>query len=198
MHSLLGVARYEFPMAIGRWSMWLAFVAIWIIYMLIRMPNFMLLTGLGGWQQAGLLALLANGPLPLLSGIVIADRLARDRRLGVSEILWATTLPRPSYILGKYAGALLAALTPALLLLLGTACYLAARPAGRVRGAGALGHSSHQPARLRLRRRILACLPGCAARARLSDPVHRLLVLGQRHQSEGHADAKRDAADGQR
>jgi hypothetical protein len=68
--------------------------------------------------MAALLALLTNWLAPLGVGIFVADRLSRDRRTRVDEIL--NTLPSTLRlrVLSKYLGATLATLTPAFLLYL--------------------------------------------------------------------------------
>ncbi len=129
MTTFLGVVRYEYRMAVCRWGMWLAFALAGIPYAL------RLELRAGGaaspiWQTAGLLALDLNVLVPIVGGIVLADRLARDRLLGVRELLASVPLSRRSYVLGKYFGAVLAVLTPVLasVLLLGVACCALGAP----------------------------------------------------------------------
>ena len=126
MSSFLGVVRYEYAMAARRWGVWLAFFLSAIPYLIsvrgfgtepmgapggaIAVPT--------GLQLAGLAALMLNLLAPVVGGIVMADRLARDNYLGVSELLRSTTLSRRSYILGKYFGVVLATLSPVLVILL--------------------------------------------------------------------------------
>ena len=50
----------------------------------------------------------------LLMGLLVADRIDRDRRLNMREVQAATTLGWGRYILGKYLGNILAVLLPAL------------------------------------------------------------------------------------
>jgi len=83
--------------------------------------------GLNAWQIAGEFVLYLNFFLPVVAGIAIADRLARDQRLGVVELLHSTSLTRAGYIVGKYLGAVLSVLTPALVItLLGSGLLIAA------------------------------------------------------------------------
>jgi hypothetical protein len=62
--------------------------------------------------------------LPVVAGILIADRLVRDRRLGVEDLIKSTALDRVTYILGKYFGSLLSILTPAFVLVAVLAGYV--------------------------------------------------------------------------
>lgn len=117
MNRLLGITYYEWRMGVRRWGMWLAFLLASLIYSLDPYPYASgAEAGITAWQAAGSLALYSNMLLPLVGGIVMADRLARDSRLGVQELLRGTPLPRATYVLGKYLGAVLAALTPVLVI----------------------------------------------------------------------------------
>jgi ABC-2 type transport system permease protein len=129
MARFLGIVRYEYRMAIGRWGMWIGYaLAAWsfvgglLTALAMGMP---IETGAAAtWSTAGSLALMLNLLTPVVGGIVLADRLVRDRRLGVRELLAATPVSRRTYVLGKYAGAVAAALTPVLAVLLLMAALL--------------------------------------------------------------------------
>lgn len=119
MSAVLGVFRYEYLMAVRRWGVWLAF-AIAAAGSLgdvpISLPS-TLATGATSaelWATVGMIAWRLNVMLPVVGGIALADRLARDRRLQVDEVLRSTPLSRRSYILGKYVGVTAATLTPVL------------------------------------------------------------------------------------
>ncbi len=104
-----GIARYEFRMAIGRWGVWLAF-ALAGAMVVQRVPQFitaMLREG-NAWSAAGEMAFMLNLWLPLVAGIALADRLPRDQHLATLELLRSTAAPRWAFVLGKYAGGLLA------------------------------------------------------------------------------------------
>jgi ABC-2 type transport system permease protein len=81
-------------------------------------------------QTAGLLAFSLNLFLPLIAGIALADRMQRDVRPGVDELLASTALTRRDYILGKYVGGLLSMLTPVfvLMILMGSLTVLSGAP----------------------------------------------------------------------
>ena len=125
MHSMKmmwGGLRYEFLMQIRRPALWLTFFALAFlgarsILSELDDPRF-LATHLSALQLAATMALLTNWLAPLGVGIFLADRLPRDRRTRVEELL--NTLPGTlkSRVLSKYLGATLATLVPAFLLYL--------------------------------------------------------------------------------
>ncbi len=122
MDAMLGVFRYEMLMGIRRWGVWLAIL-------LTSIPGITNLSAdevmrLSIWTSAATIALGLNLLTPVVGGIAMADRLHRDSRLGVSELLQVTLLPRPAYVLGKYLGAVGATLAPLLVVSLATALFL--------------------------------------------------------------------------
>jgi len=155
-----GVVRYEYRMAIRRWGMWLAFAlaAVPIVGgMEVRAAGPGAVAHI--WQAAGTLALGLNFWMPVVGGIVMADRLARDWRVGVHELLASTLLSPRGYVLGKYAGVVLATLTPVLaaeLLLAGIACLRGA-PAALVPAALVAFLAINLPAYLFVGAFSLAC-----------------------------------------
>lgn len=70
------------------------------------------------WFYAAQMTFFTNLFLPVIAGIAAADRLVRDDRLGVNELLRSTSLRRWPYLLGKYFGVLLASLVPHFMLIL--------------------------------------------------------------------------------
>ena len=138
MSALWGVVRYEYHMAVRRWGMWIAFAIAAVPYVLpaatdpIELgPNGALPAGTM-WAFAGSTVLQLNLLMPIIGGIVMADRLPRDWRLGTRELLSSTPLGRRAYVLGKYVGVVAAAVTPVLV----TIGLLAAILAGRGLAAG--------------------------------------------------------------
>ncbi|HOG46887.1 MAG TPA: hypothetical protein PLB78_09615, partial [Anaerolineae bacterium] len=120
MSAFWGVVRYEYRMAVRRWGMWVAFAIAAVPYVLPAVTDPIEL-GLGGaiataslWAFAGNTVLQLNLLMPIIGGIVMADRLPRDFRLGTRELLHATPLRRHAYVLGKYIGVVAAAVTPVL------------------------------------------------------------------------------------
>lgn len=118
MNRFLGIVRTEYRMAIRRWGVWLAFLVMGMIVILDRVPSRQVLSegqslsGPAFWQYVGSIAFDFNILLVVIGGIAIADRVARDRRLVVDELLFSSPVKPWTYILGKYAGSLLSVLTP--------------------------------------------------------------------------------------
>lgn len=131
MSAFLGVLRYEYRMSVSRPLFLLGFgllilVKTWGIWPALTVKLTWNFPPEGLWQLCGSTVFELNMFMPLLAGILMADRLVRDGRLGVDELLHGTILRNWPYVLGKYCGALLSGLTPAFLtvvLLAGTWLY---------------------------------------------------------------------------
>ncbi len=119
MKDFIGVFRCEYTMSIRRLSLWLAFGLLLLIYLI---PAF------GPPDLAGAIpaeneilpfvatnAFMLNIFMPVVGGILAADRLVRDQKLGMDELLWSTSLKRGTYLAGKYFATLLSIATPVLL-----------------------------------------------------------------------------------
>jgi ABC-2 type transport system permease protein len=136
MSQFLGIVRYEYSMSTRRWGMWLAFGLIFLLYAtraLLDAPaqgKLSLITDRLVWEYAGRMAFTLNLFMPVVGGIMAADRIARDIRLGVAELQHSTPLRRWPFVLGKYVGVLLSLLTPQFLiaLLLGSLMVLCGMP----------------------------------------------------------------------
>ncbi|HLZ57642.1 MAG TPA: hypothetical protein VKR06_11895 [Ktedonosporobacter sp.] len=119
---VLGVLRYEFRMQIRRPALWIVFAFMLSMFLLLNfsMPE----------TRADVIRALSTRPLlkafvgftsdvnlyfPICVGILIADRLWRDRRTKVDELFWAMPAALSARITGKYLGSLLATLLPVLL-----------------------------------------------------------------------------------
>lgn len=116
MRTFIGVFRYEYRMSIHRLSLWLA-VGI------LALPNLISMFGQFGLDEslpkpneflsfAGSNAYMLNLLLPVVGGILAADRLSRDAKIGVDELLLSTPLNRRVYLAGKYCGTLFSIVTP--------------------------------------------------------------------------------------
>lgn len=123
---LRGVARYEFLMQIRRPALWLAFLIFALLSSRIvtgqlRDPNFTAMH-FSVFQLAAALAEQTNWLAPLGIGILLADRLPRDRRTRVEEVLNSLPGSLKARLWGKYLGTLLASLVPSFLLYLLIIC----------------------------------------------------------------------------
>ncbi len=121
MNQFWGLIRYEYRMTIQRWGMWVAFGVLYVLYGVslfavgsepFRLGSGPLIERSGLWQAAGQIVFRLNLFMPVVGGIVGADRLWRDYRLGVRELQSATPLGDWTYLVGKYLGVLAGILTP--------------------------------------------------------------------------------------
>ena len=120
MSRFFGVLRHEFNMSLRRPGLWMAFGLLFLFYSVSVMypvpdEKVTILTEKQIWQYAGQMAFTFNLFLPVMVGILSADRLLRDFRMGVRELQESTPLHLFEYTLGKYFGVLLASLTPVLI-----------------------------------------------------------------------------------
>lgn len=125
LSMLRGVLGYEFRMQIRRRAVWITFFAIMLAFALLYVRQFSALPGLIGKLQNeirshSLLTVvviwtgIVNIILPLAVGALIADRLPRDKRTKVDELLATTPAYTGTRLLGKYIGSTVATLVPML------------------------------------------------------------------------------------
>ena len=116
--AVIGATIYEFRMQLRRRALWITFSLFGLALVLSRLA-------LAPWSHyfEGLPVpqLVANWSLsvqflhPVAFGVLLADRLPRDRRTRVGELLDALPASPGGRFLGKYLGATLATLVPVLL-----------------------------------------------------------------------------------
>jgi ABC-2 type transport system permease protein len=131
MRETFAVFRYEYLMQIRRWGLWISlFLTVGFFFFFTLRA--MLETGpvsphyiTDPWSQATNLIEEFNFFAPIAAGILAADRFTRDRLLGTGELLNSTLSARLPLVLGKYAGSILAILTPTCVLLVGILTFLA-------------------------------------------------------------------------
>jgi ABC-2 type transport system permease protein len=137
MARFWGIARYEYRMSIQRWGIWVILGLLFAFYTINAVTMDVKpgvkpwkMSDIELWQTAGLLAFSLNLFTPLVAGIALADRMQRDFRLGVDELLASTALTRWNYILGKYVGGLFSMLTPmfVMVILIGLLTVLTGAP----------------------------------------------------------------------
>jgi ABC-2 type transport system permease protein len=115
MSAFWGVVRYEYRMSIRRRGLWVASALAGLPFaanLSVLLPEQVIRAA--NWSLAGAAALMLNLLMPVAAAFAMADRLPRDWQLGVRDLLSATPLSQGTYVLGKYAALLLAALTPVL------------------------------------------------------------------------------------
>lgn len=126
---LWGVARYELRMQTRRRSLWvilggLGLLTIAIALLTMTSPQAHALSAYDatvGW------AIMVNLLLPVGLGILLADRLPRDREHGVDALLDGLPSSPTLRLLGKYLGATLATLLPIAALYATGLVYIVAR-----------------------------------------------------------------------
>ena len=124
MTALAATARYELRMQLRKPAIWIATglpFALWALFAVLgsdstglqrhlseTSPKLWMADALGWFTPV----------LPMVFGIVLADRLVRDRKLGVAELLDATPTSGGARLVGKYLGACAATAVPVALVYL--------------------------------------------------------------------------------
>lgn len=132
MKQFLNLTRYEFRMSTRRAGFWIVYILLTLFYFVtILTPSN---DGSGDivapdkiWYEAGHLVFLFNIFLPLLAGILAADRMQRDFQNGVRELQRSAPLSIPVYILAKYLGVLASVLTPFFIITIGVGSMMVTR-----------------------------------------------------------------------
>lgn len=119
MGRFWGLFRHEFGMSIRRRGLWVAYGLLFVFHtaLLFAPPPLGEWTGEAISQQqvgsvAGRFLVALNVFFPVVAGILSADRLVRDARLGVSELQTSTPLGRPTYLAAKFLVAVFSCLLP--------------------------------------------------------------------------------------
>lgn len=127
LQAFNGATRYEFRMQVRRRSVWVTLLIMSLIcFTGLRNPwNYSTQTPLdtviGEW------AVVVNAFLPVGFGILLADRLVRDRRFHVGELLDTTAASPTARLWGKYLGSALATTIPIFLVYLAGIGYVVAK-----------------------------------------------------------------------
>ncbi len=99
MNSLsifFGVTKYEFRMQIRRKALWIAFLSLTFLGSILAGPGAIFFRLIDNPFHLTLLQLVAfwtsqvNAFMPIIFGIMLADRLSRDRRTKVDELFLTT------------------------------------------------------------------------------------------------------------
>jgi ABC-2 type transport system permease protein len=118
--QFFGISGHEFNMCLRRRGMWIANIILYVFYgAVLFIPNPDGSTApfppAQLWQIAGYVLSYSNMFMVLLGGILAADRMQRDFRLGVRELQLSSPLSLPVYILAKYLGVLAGVSLPMLI-----------------------------------------------------------------------------------
>ncbi|HMB23294.1 MAG: ABC transporter permease [Chloroflexota bacterium] len=120
MSQLLGVMRHEFSMSIRRPGFWISYILLGLFYVVASVTPTVgkeeILRPDQIWPEAGHVVFMYNIFLPLLAGILAADRMQRDVRTGVHELQRSAPLSISTYVLAKYLGVLFSVLLPAFII----------------------------------------------------------------------------------
>ena len=124
--AFLGVFRYEFAMQLRRKAMWIGLAMIGALLFFIlsvttgRSANTDTPQVALGYMSSGLTFL-----LPIGAGLLLANRIPRDRSLRVEELLRVAPASGATRHFGKYLGATLAVSVPILLIQAAETVYVA-------------------------------------------------------------------------
>ncbi len=122
MSQFFAIARYEFSMSVRRASFWITYILLGVFYFITVMrpsdAGSVITSPDQIWPGAGNMVFMYNIFLPLLAGLLAADRMQRDFRGGLNELQRSSPLRLVSYILAKYLGVLAAVLLPFFLITL--------------------------------------------------------------------------------
>ena len=132
MSSFAGVLRHEIGMSLRRKGLWIAYGLLFVFHTVLLFtppPIGEMVKGevIGRgevWHVAGRFLLACNVFFPVVAGILSADRVRRDFRLGLRELQDSTPLSRHVYVLTKYLGSLVSSLFPLFLWVMGIAALL--------------------------------------------------------------------------
>jgi ABC-2 type transport system permease protein len=126
--AFAGVVAYEFRMQVRRPAVWIAVGGVALLLMARALrgspASFRSLTPL---RMESNVAIISSYFLPIIFGILLADRLPRERRLGTAELLASVPVGDGVRLWGKYLGAVGATLLPVTLAYLLAASFLALR-----------------------------------------------------------------------
>lgn len=141
MSQFIEIAHYEFSMSIRRVGFWIAYLLLggfYVVSILLPSVDESAIAPEQVWSQAGHLVFLFNIFMPLLAGILSADRMQRDFQSGTRELQCSTPFSDAEYILAKYLGVLGSVLLPIFLLTLLTGVFMVSMGLAPVKFLGAL------------------------------------------------------------
>jgi len=123
MKFLGGVIHYEYKMSIKRIGMLVVFAlfSLFFVITILGQGEELLvdtITDEDLWSSASSFIMVINMFIPVVCGILASDRIIRDDKLNVRELIRATRLNNRSYVWGKYLGVTLSEITCLFLMIL--------------------------------------------------------------------------------
>ncbi len=117
MSQFFNIVHKEFQINGRRVSVWIMAALVTLFYVATEIAPFfdgsaVNITPDQIWPVAALTVFKLNLFFPLVGGILAADRLSRDYRLGVDELRESTPVKRASYVFAKYLGVVAVWLVP--------------------------------------------------------------------------------------
>jgi len=117
-----GLILHELGMSLRRPGLWIAYALLFAFHTVVLFApppvgewvKGEMITPAMVWPAAGRFLAALNVFFPLIAGILTADRLQRDVRLGMRELQESTPLSPAAYVTAKYAGVLASVLIPLL------------------------------------------------------------------------------------
>jgi hypothetical protein len=121
-------------MSLRRRALWIAYGLLFVFHAVVLfspppLGEFVHGEAIGraeAWSAAGRFLAALNVFFPLIAGILSADRVVRDLRLGMRELQESTPLLPATYVLAKYLGVLASYLLPLFAWVLGVAVVVVA------------------------------------------------------------------------
>jgi len=115
--QFFNIVHKEFQINGRRVSVWIMAALVTLFYVATEIAPFfdgsaVNITPDQIWPVAALTVFKLNLFFPLVGGILAADRLSRDYRLGVDELRESTPLKRASFVFAKYLGVVAVWLVP--------------------------------------------------------------------------------------
>lgn len=107
-----GATRYEFVMQLRRRPVWVALLVVAVLFFSLERRFWQVDRQSPLPEVVGKWALWVNFLLPIPVGMLLADRLPRDRRVQVDEMLATLPAPLRSRLWGKYLGSTVATTLP--------------------------------------------------------------------------------------
>ena len=132
MSQFFEITRYEYRLSTRRIGFWIAYLLLGLFYSVTVLlpsgdPASDIISPDQIWQEAGSMIFIFNIFMPLLAGILAADRMQRDFQSGINELQRSTPLSNSVYLMAKYLGVLASVLTPFFIIAFGNSTLMIIR-----------------------------------------------------------------------